>query len=165
MLSAIFVVVGARLVDLQAIYEISDMSVLFQVSEVTYLLPIFEGERINDDRCEEHGHRQKLLVHTLVSEELQTQLLLSYNLPHVLGLHHDNLDSELVIEKCVKGMLPLDVWGVLVHIEAKHLIELWISQIQVLLCLFLDTAERHSDHALCTLPIYFLETLPLLYLY
>ena len=60
------------------------MSVLFQVSEVTYLLSIFEGEGVNCDRCEEHGHRQKPLVHTLVSEELQTQLLLSYNLPHVL---------------------------------------------------------------------------------
>ena len=46
------------------------MSVLFQVSEITYLLSIFEGEGVNCDRCEEHGHCQKPLVHTLVSEEL-----------------------------------------------------------------------------------------------
>ena len=41
------------------------------------------------------------MVHALVSEELQTQLLLGNNLPHVLGFHHDHLDSEMIIEKCV----------------------------------------------------------------
>lgn len=139
------------------------MSVLFQVSEVTYLLPVFEGEGINGDRCEEHGHRQKPLVHALVSEELQAQLLLGYNLPHVLGLHHDNLNSELVIEKCVYGMLQLIELGLL-HIEAKHLIELGFSQVNVLLSLFLHAAESHPDHALGTLPINFLKSFALLHL-
>ena len=140
------------------------MSVLFQVSKVTYLLPVFEGEGINGDRCEEHGHRQEPLVHALVSEELQAQLLLGYNLPHVLGLHHYHLDGKLVIEKCVKGMLQLSMWGLL-HIETKHLIELGFSQVNVLLRLFLHAAESNPDHAFGTLPIDFLKSFALLYLY
>ena len=164
MLSVFFLIVGGRLVNLQAIYEVFHMSVLFQVSEVTYLLPVFEGEGINGDRREEHGHRQKPLVYTLVSEELQTQLLLGYNLPHVLGFNHDHLDGKLIIEICVKGMLQLSMWGLL-HIETKHLIELGFSQVNVLLRLFLHAAESHADHALGTLPINFLKSFALLYLY
>lgn len=140
------------------------MSILFQVSEVTYLLSIFEGEGVNGDRCEEHGQRQKPLVHTLVSEELQAQLLLGYNLPHVLRFHHYHLDSKLVIKKCVKGMLHLGMWELL-HIEAKHFIELGISHINVLLRLFLHAAESHADHALGAMPIDFLESFPLLHLH
>ena len=61
-------------------------------------------------------------------------------------------------------MLHLGMWGLL-HIESKHLIELGISHIHVLLRLLLHASESHADHALRTLPIDFLESFPLLHLY
>ena len=61
-------------------------------------------------------------------------------------------------------MLHLGMW-VLLHIEAKHLIELGISHINVLLRLFLHASKRNSDHALHTLPIDFLESFTLLHLH
>ena len=61
-------------------------------------------------------------------------------------------------------MLHLGMWGLL-HIEAKHFIELGISHINVLLRLFLHASKRHADHALATMPIDFLESFPLLHLH
>ena len=59
-------------------------------------------------------------------------------------------------------MLHLSMWDVL-SIEAEHLIELGISHVQVLLRLLLHAAKSHSDHALGTLPINFLESFALLH--